>query len=73
VFSFGSSLLFMSNSSGKSMSFDVVTRKWDHAWPQNPLGYLPDEDCSWVGEHMNLLLPASTLWSEVGVTASCPA
>ena len=62
VFSSGSYLLFMSNSSGKMMAYDVVTKKWDDNWPQNPLGHrLPDEDCSWVGERMTLLLP-STHW-----------
>ncbi|KAG0582342.1 hypothetical protein KC19_3G052800 [Ceratodon purpureus] len=61
AFSFSNSILFMSKSTGISAAFDVVTRSWDHNFPPNPLEYLPDEQCSWVGEQMNLLLPC-TLW-----------
>ncbi|KAG0606297.1 hypothetical protein M758_9G129900 [Ceratodon purpureus] len=61
AFSFGNSILFMSMSTGISAAFDVVTRSWDRNFPPNPLEYLPDEDCEWVGEQMNLLLPC-TLW-----------
>ncbi|KAG0606955.1 hypothetical protein M758_9G182200 [Ceratodon purpureus] len=61
AFSFGNSILFMSEFTGVSAAFDVVTRSWDWNFPPNPLEYLPDEPCSWVGEQMNLLLPC-TLW-----------
>ncbi|KAG0586372.1 hypothetical protein KC19_2G085600 [Ceratodon purpureus] len=61
AFSFGNSLLFMSESTGISAAFDVVTCSWDWNFPPNPLEYLPDEPCVWVGEQMNLLLPC-TLW-----------
>ncbi|KAG0613337.1 hypothetical protein M758_6G095500 [Ceratodon purpureus] len=61
AFSFGNSILFMSKSTGISAAFDVVTRSWDWNFPPNPLEYLPDEYCVWVGEEMNLLLPC-TLW-----------
>ncbi|KAG0606839.1 hypothetical protein M758_9G172300 [Ceratodon purpureus] len=61
AFSFGNSILFMSKSTGISAAFDVVTRAWDWNFPPNPLQYLPDDDCVWVGEQMNLLLPC-TLW-----------
>ncbi|KAG0562951.1 hypothetical protein KC19_9G185600 [Ceratodon purpureus] len=62
AFSFGNSILFMSEFTGVSAAFDVVTRSWDWNFPPNPLEYLPDElRCSWVGEQMNLLLPC-TLW-----------
>ncbi|KAG0619061.1 hypothetical protein M758_4G112900 [Ceratodon purpureus] len=61
AFSFGNSLLFMSMLTGISAAFDVVTRSWDRNFPPNPLEYLPDRLCLWVGEQMNLLLPC-TLW-----------
>ncbi|KAG0605184.1 hypothetical protein M758_9G037900 [Ceratodon purpureus] len=59
AFSFGNSILFMSKSTGISAAFDVVTRSWDRNFPPNPLEYLRDEKCSWVGEQMNLLLPCT--------------
>ncbi|KAG0562915.1 hypothetical protein KC19_9G182600 [Ceratodon purpureus] len=61
AFSFGNSILFMSDSTGVTAAFDVVTRSWDRNFPPNPLEYLPHEGCLWVGEQMNLLLPC-TLW-----------
>ncbi|KAG0606921.1 hypothetical protein M758_9G179200 [Ceratodon purpureus] len=61
AFSFGNSILFMSESTGVTAAFDVVTRSWDRNFPPNPLEYLPHEGCVWVGEQMNLLLPC-TLW-----------
>ncbi|KAG0606926.1 hypothetical protein M758_9G179800 [Ceratodon purpureus] len=61
AFSFGNSLLFMSESTGVTAAFDVVTRSWDRNFPPNPLEYLPDVDCMWKGKQMNLLLPC-TLW-----------
>lgn len=59
VIGFGNSLLFMSKSTGILAVFDLITRSWDHDLPQNPLGYLPDERCLWVGKQMNLLLPST--------------
>ncbi|KAG0561425.1 hypothetical protein KC19_9G063900 [Ceratodon purpureus] len=59
AFSFGNSILFMSMSTEISAAFDVVTRAWDWNFPPNPLQYLPDEECEWVGERMNLLLPCT--------------
>ncbi|KAG0562923.1 hypothetical protein KC19_9G183200 [Ceratodon purpureus] len=61
AFSFGNSILFMSDSTGVTAAFDVVTRSWDRNFPPNPLEYLPHEDCLWNGKQMNLLLPC-TLW-----------
>ncbi|KAG0562067.1 hypothetical protein KC19_9G115300 [Ceratodon purpureus] len=59
AFSFGNSILFMSKSTGITAAFDVVTRAWDWNFPPNPLEYLPHEECEWVGEQMNLLLPCT--------------
>ncbi|KAG0590496.1 hypothetical protein KC19_1G104000 [Ceratodon purpureus] len=59
AFSFGNSILFMSTSTGISAAFDVVTRSWDRNFPPNPLEYLPNLNCSWAGEQMNLLLPCT--------------
>ncbi|KAG0606928.1 hypothetical protein M758_9G180000 [Ceratodon purpureus] len=61
AFSFGNSILFMSESTGVTAAFDVVTRSWDRNFPPNPLEYLRDVDCMWNGKQMNLLLPC-TLW-----------
>ncbi|KAG0609877.1 hypothetical protein M758_7G020500 [Ceratodon purpureus] len=61
AFSFGNSILFMSESTGITAAFDVVTHSWDRNFPPNPLEHLPDEQCSWIGEQMNLLLPC-TVW-----------
>ncbi|KAG0587164.1 hypothetical protein KC19_2G144800 [Ceratodon purpureus] len=62
AFSFGNSILFMSESTGITAAFDLVTRSWDRNFPPNPLEYLRDDQhCVLFGEQMNLLLPC-TLW-----------
>lgn len=65
VVGFEKSLFLVSESSGKSVLFDLVTRSWDHTLPPNPLGQAHNphkRKCPWVGKHMNLLLPWNTDW-----------